>query len=141
MKIKIKFKQKIKIVATLFILFLLMGCGAINKTMNSWMNHHYSELIGLWGPPTQVYDDGNGGRILVYIYTSTYTTPATSTTTTNSNAYGNATIYDNMIWGNVNSTTQSSTTYNPAQTYEYTAYRMFWINKSGYVYSWRWKGL
>ncbi len=136
MKTKTILKQTVKTVTIILIIFSLNGCVSVNKVMDSWTNHHYSELIGSWGPPTQVYDDGNGGRILIYAYNRTYTTPGTSTTTTNGYGYGTATAYDNYIWGNVNTTTQSTTTYNPPQTYQYSAYRMFYINKNGYVYKW-----
>lgn len=130
-----------KVSISILITFSLNGCMSINKVMDSWSNHHYSELIGSWGPPSQVYDDGNGGKIFIYASNRSYTTPGTSTTTTNGSGYGTATINDNYIWGNVNTNTQSKTTYNPSQTYQYAAYRMFYINKSSYIYKWSWKGL
>ena len=48
----------------------------------------------------------------------------------------NATQWDNMIWGNATSTT----TYNPSQTYGYTAW-MFFIKKDDRIYRWAWRGL
>ena len=111
------------------------GClaGHMNSVMSSWQGHHYSELIMRWGPPQAVYDDGEGGRILVYTQVRQWTTPGQTTTTTTAQA----TIYDNMIWGQA----QSYSQYVPPQTYGYTAWRMFRINQRGVIYAWSWKGL
>lgn len=69
--------------ATLFIcLALLSGCKSeerlrkerdeeSKRIMDSWVNHHKSELIRSWGPPTRYDSDGQGGEILIYEYTRT----------------------------------------------------------------------
>ncbi len=101
--------------------------------MQSWAGHHYSELMMSWGPPQQVYDDGQGGRILIYTIRRQWTTAGQATTTTT----GRATAYDNFIWGNA----QSFTEYRPPQTYGYTAWRMFRMDKEGRIVSWSWQGL
>ena len=106
--------------------FTTTGCAArINRVMSSWQGHHFSNLIARWGPPQQVFDDGYGGRILIWTAQRSYTTSGTSTT------YGTDYGY---IW-------TARTTYNPAETYGWTAHRMFWINKDGFVYRWAWRGL
>jgi hypothetical protein len=115
---------------------LVSGCllaTRMNKVMDSWQGHHYSDLIMAWGPPQAAYDDGNGGRILVYTQARQWTKPGYAQTTTT----GQATIYDNMIWGQAQSITQ----YVPPQTYGYTAWRMFRIDSRGIIYSWSWHGL
>jgi hypothetical protein len=123
-----------KIIFVIPLMLLFFGCvGHINEVMNSWVNHHFSELIASWGPPAQVFDDGQGGRIFIYLTNRSWTVQGSATTTTT----GNATIDNNYIWGSA----RSITTYNPPQNYGYTAYRMFWITSSGYVYKWAWKGL
>jgi hypothetical protein len=111
------------------------GClsSKVDKKMKSWMDHHYSDLLMQWGPPQHVYSDGKGGRILMYTAERQYTTPGQATT----NANINVNAYDDMIWGSVSSTM----TYRPPETYGYTAYRMFAINKDGIIYRWAWKGL
>jgi hypothetical protein len=115
------------------VIVMLPGCaGKINKVMDSWMGAHYSNLIASWGPPQQVFDDGGGGRLLVWTQGRSYTVPGYATTTTNFNAN----VYDNYIWGSAT----SRTVYNPAQTYGWTAYRMFWIGSDGRIYRWAWKG-
>jgi len=121
------------IVLMLTFCFVLSGCAHLNMVMKSWEGHHYGELIASWGPPQQVFDDGYGGRILVYTKQRSWTTPGTSSTYTT----GQATAWDNYIWGSVT----SRSTYNPPQTYGYTAYRMFWINSDGHIYRWAWRGL
>lgn len=124
-----------RVVALYPLAALLGGClaGHMNEIMNSWQGHHYSDLIMSWGPPQAVYDDGAGGRILVYTQQRQWTTPGRTTTTTT----GQATVYDNMIWANA----QSYSQYVPPQTYGYTAWRMFRIDQRGVIYSWSWKGL
>src|SRR5690606_33722922 len=75
----------------LFISFLCVGCAKkVNERMQSWVGHHYSELIGSWGRPTYIYDDGKGGRIFMYNYSSSYTIPGQ----TNTNSTGQIRIYD-----------------------------------------------
>ena len=122
-------KLSILVVATL----ILVGCSLIERQMESWMGHHQSELIASWGPPQQVMDDGQGGKIFIYSATQTYTTPGRATTNVTGTAYGAG----NYAYGNAT----GYTTYTPPQTSSYTAYRMFWINSSGYVYRWAWRGL
>lgn len=127
-------KRVTLLLITTLALAISSGCAArINKVMASWERHHYSDLIASWGPPQQVFDDGAGGRILVWTATRSYTVPGQATTHTT----GSATAYDNYIWGSAT----SETTYTPAQTYGWRAYRMFWINRDGIIYRWAWRGL
>ena len=109
------------------------GCASINKVMASWMGSHVSALVASWGPPQQVYSDGQGGRVLVYLLDRTYTLPASSTTTT----IASGGVVGTQFYGN----TQSYTTYTPEYTDGYTAYRMFWAGPDGIIYRWQWKGL
>jgi hypothetical protein len=113
--------------------FSFSGCAHINGVMRSWEGQHYAQLIERWGPPQQVFDDGADGRILVYTTDRAWVVPGTARTTTTFNA----TAYDNLIWG----TATSRTVYTPAQLQGYTAYRMFWIDRSGHIYRWAWQGL
>lgn len=109
------------------------GCaGRLNKAMNSWMGSNVGDLIASWGPPQQVFDDGQGGQVLLWnVQRNLGSTPATAQTTTTlqMNRYG------------TRGTARSSTVYTPSQTYGYTAYRMFWADKNGRIYRWSWKGL
>jgi hypothetical protein len=114
-------------------LLFISGCASINKTMQSWMGHHQSDLIASWGPPQQIMDDGQGGKIFIYSTTRTFTSPGHSTTTVSGSAYGTG----SYAYG----TATGHTTYTPPQTSSYNAYRMFWIDKNGYIYRWAWRGL
>ena len=117
-------------IALLLLVISTVGCvGRINKTMDSWVGHHFSELIASWGPPAQVFEDGSGGRVMVWTINRTFVSPGTSQTTFQ------ATQVNNQIWG------QATTTYNPAHVSGYTATRTFWVRKNGRVYKWAWKGL
>lgn len=122
----------------IFALTLSVGCigkakTKVNNAMASWEGHHLSELLSSWGPPQQFFDDGHGGRILVYTSERTWTTPGQTVSTTNLQVNQ----WNQMILGSGT----SITTYNPSRTYGYTAWRMFSINRNGYIYGWSWRGL
>ncbi|NIS69644.1 MAG: hypothetical protein GTO12_12035 [Proteobacteria bacterium] len=74
-------------------------------------------LVAQISPPQQSLDDGNGGKIFVYVETtqSTYTTPGKI---------------------EVNQYEKQSYVYTAPETntYTYTKRYMFWINANGYVY-------
>jgi len=83
----------VRLLLLVAISLVLEGCASIDKTMASWTGRHQSELIGSWGPPQQVFSDGNGGSVLVYTTTRSYTSPGTATTTVTGSAqtFGNTT--------------------------------------------------
>jgi hypothetical protein len=128
-------KRFLKVAVVSLTLLLLIGCvKRINTAMNSWMGVHESVLLQRWGPPSQVVGDGQGGKIFVYANQRQWTTPDTrqQTTTVNGRVDG---------YGNISGTATTTTTGSAPTVQGYTATRMFYINSSGYVYSWRWKGL
>ena len=94
--------RKLAVVA--LAVLLSTGCAArINKIMQSWIGSHYSSLIASWGPPRAIYDDGSGGRVLVWTFTRSYTSPATSTTS------GTANVIGDTLWFNTYTVYQPST--------------------------------
>ena len=108
--------RKLAVVA--LAVLLSTGCAArINKIMQSWIGSHYSSLIASWGPPRAIYDDGSGGRVLVWTFTRSYTSPATSTTS------GTANVIGDTLWVN------TYTVYQPSYTTGYEAHRTFWIDQ------------
>ena len=110
------------------------GCAmGMNSTMDSWMGHHFSDVVGSWGPPQQVMDIGEGNRLFIWIEDRSQTTPGTTTTTQT----GNATMAGNTAYGQG----QTTTTYTPPTTSSYQATRTFWVNSEGIIYRWAWKGL
>jgi hypothetical protein len=93
----------------------------MNQIMSSWEGQDVNDLIAGWGPPSQVLDDGNGGKIFCYQSSGTIYMPGTSTTTFSGyNAY---------------------TTTTPGYAVPVNKYRMFWVNPGGTIYRWSWKGL
>ena len=110
-----------------------MTAGKMNTIMSSWEGSHESDLIAAWGPPQQVMGDGSDGKVFIYTQQVSYTTPGTSTTTANATAYS----YGNTA----NAYGTSYTTYNPSQTYTRQRQRIFFINSSGRIYRWSWRGL
>jgi len=94
--------------------------------MQSWMGHDINELIAGWGPPQQTMDDGQGGKIFVYIQNQQINLGGSSMTLpiVKSNPYMVGPI---------------TTIHDPGQTINLTDYKMFWINQYGKVYHWSWK--
>jgi hypothetical protein len=124
------------IVGGLYLLTLLNNSqkNEINKAMNSWMNYHYSSLLSAWGNPTNIYNDGAGGLVIVYSYTTTVPLimPKSKTRT-----YGTGNIRNDEIFIDLHSTT----TYTPGYTMTIKKYRIFFVNKDGIIYKNAWKGL
>jgi hypothetical protein len=48
-----------------------------------------------------------------------------------------ATRVGDYAWG----TGTSTTVYSPAQVHGYTAYRAFFVDGTGHIYRWSWRGL
>ena len=126
-------------VSSCLLILVLAGCSIdpgkkLTKAMKSWMGQPCALLVGAWGPPQQVFDDGRGGRVLMY--TEYRLIGASRPSSTTQSTYS-ATAIDNMIWG----TGTSRTTYDPGRVIGYTAWRMFYVDQEGTVYSFAWKGL
>lgn len=86
--------------------------------MASWVGSHKSEMILSWGPPTRIASDGKCGEILIYEY---YRDLGQQEGKMYVDDYGNVRYTDPKQRG-------------------YTATRMFYVNKKGIIYYWRWKG-
>lgn len=111
----------VKHILFLVIISLWYGCSTgeeISKAMDSWKGSHYSDMMLNWGPPTYSTSDGIGGQILVYQY---------------DRSGGQIPGYVTKFGGSV--------FYTAPQNVSYKAERMFYVNKNGIIYSWRWKGM
>ena len=84
----------------------------MNEIMKSWEGHHKSDLIQKWGPAHNISEDGKGGQVYSYYYSA-------NNTATTSEVFGVLLTRNNS----------------------YIAERHFYVNESGYIYYWRWKGL
>lgn len=110
---------------------------ARERTMESWLGRHVRDLLMSWGPPSAVYDDGSGGKIIVYTENRMYVSPGYVTTTTTGSATGYA--YDNIA--NVYGRAQSFTTYVPGQIQQWQVFRQFRVNSQGVITAYSWRGL
>jgi hypothetical protein len=118
-----------KRIAVLILALFLVGCQNVSKTLASWVGHNMTELIASWGPPSQTFADGKGGQVFVYKYSRSWVQPGQATTSysaTTSSGYTSG---------------QATTVYSPSYVQGYDAYRMFYVNGDGVIYSWAWRGL
>jgi hypothetical protein len=102
-------------------LVLCAGCTTerdINAIMNSWKGSKIDDVIASWGPPSQVIDDSNGGRIMIWTEFSSPTSRGTAMTKN----YGSGSSFVNYIPGKTNN-------------------RTFWVDGNGIIYKWAWRGL
>ena len=111
---------------------LLGGCaGKINEAMESWKGSHISAVIQSWGPATRTASDGKGGTIYIWdAYVDLGTSPGTHSQN----------IYCPPSFGGYTSC-QGTGTYTPPQQQGYNRVRMFYVDKNGRIYNWRWQGL
>lgn len=110
---------------------ILAGCVTaeqVDARMGKCIGFTLSELIVEWGPPAQVLDDGEGGKIVVFDRSSNTTMLGSSYTTGSSYGYGTRT-YD------------ATTFHNPPQTINIRRSRVFFLNAEGRVIRYSWKGL
>jgi hypothetical protein len=111
---------------------ILAGCATPDKTMRSYLNHHYSDLVANWGQPDQTMSDGNGGQIWTYLKERSWTMPGSSQTTEQITSYNN--------FGATSAYGQANTTYTPPQTTTWQSRRTFFINADGIIYRYSWQG-
>jgi hypothetical protein len=114
----------VRIAALLVAIVLISSCAtpsSVNDSMQSWVGSHQSSLIASWGPPQEVADDGLGGKVLIFKQTKSMPTPGHAQTTVQGN-----TAY---------------TTYTAPSDNAYVATRMFYVNKDGYIYNYKWRGM
>ena len=121
---------------------LLICGGCVSKQMQKFQGQHYSTAITRLGPPTSRYSDGQGGSVIVWVLERRYVAPGRSTTrsTTSGTASGQI-IHPSQVSGVYSQQTTSRTVYTPAVVQGWDAYRVLWVNASGVVYRWSWKGL
>ena len=138
-------KQRLFLVLYTLTLALLTGCLTPDRLMKSYMGKPSTELVARWGLPQQKMSDGQGGEIWIYLERRQWTTPGQANTvlTGTGNTYGDiyGTPYGAAYQANTSFQGSATTTYTPAQTHGYTAQRTFFINGSGIVYRYAWRGL
>ena len=108
----------------------------VDQAMRSWQDHPISDVISNWGPPSQTIPVGSGDSIFVWRLDRTRVHRAeceseSSATSGTVRANGQVQIDPGKV----------TTTCSPAKRTGYVAYRMFYVNNSGVIYKWGWKGL
>ncbi len=101
----------------------LSSCLMVTNSMRRFEGRNVTDLYAAWVPPNEVYDDGSGGRVLVYVYVRGYY------------------YRPPMISGKIYPGGTALVTYTPEAVASYDARRVYWVNKDGIVYRWEWKGL
>lgn len=90
-----------------------------NEIMKTWVGDTKQNLYLKWGAPSRVTDDGNGGEIAVF------------------ESYVNSGQQAGRAYENED----GSISYTNPQQRGYVRTRMFYIDKNGIIYNWKWKGL
>ena len=112
-------KKIIIVVITLFIIFSLTSCATIyakriDDMMKSWIGDTKQHLLQKWGPPTDIFDNGEDGEIWTYSFYRQTT------------GYATKTNRGNIFW---------------RAPQQYEAVRQFYIDKDGLIFAYRWQGL
>jgi hypothetical protein len=107
-----------KTILLFLLIVLFISCTGPSKIMASWVGKTKAELYQSWGPPSRKTDDGQGGEILIYA----------------------ATVNLGQTPGQVYNNSDGSVGYTTPQSNSYSRTRMFYVNSSGVIYSWRWQG-
>ncbi len=95
----------------------------ISATMDAWKGHHQAELIRSWGPPDETDPDGKGGQVLTWLLDRGGSTTTATTLKVDSDICpqcSDVTVYRERT--------------------RQAASRMFWVDKEGIIYFWRWRG-
>lgn len=119
--------------SALFALAFLTGCTVFKpqgptqaEALDSWMGHHYSGLIQSWGPPSGVYEDGQGGRVLVYSTEVSRVLPGYAVASAQA---GDGPSGD--VWA------RGESVYLPARVQRWDSYNMMYVRPDGTLYYWR----
>jgi hypothetical protein len=96
---------------------------AENLRMRIHIGQTQNELLKEFGAPSQVLDDGKGGKIWIYTHVDVYNTPARSVTDYNDRTH-----------------TSTTTTYEGSQQLSKTQH-MYWLDPTGVVYDAHYKEL
>ena len=120
--------------------FLVAACAIsytarMNELMRSFEGRHSSDVIANWGPPQRIYDDGQGGKILIYT-DSSYVIKHGETRTYERGPLIGGGFAAGVLRG---LTPDSQTVTDPTVIETRTKYRAFWTSGDGYVYRWAWR--
>jgi hypothetical protein len=120
---------------TALLVLMIYACSTTQQVrqelQKNWEGRNVNDLITELGPPTQVLDDGQGGKILVYTSTKHIHSSGDSFTSYQgaSQTYyaGGRTAYSTD-----SGTANTFTT--PGLSYKRSRHQMFWVNDRGIIY-------
>jgi len=101
----------------------------MDAKISAYEGNHIDRVLADFGPPTQVLDDGRGGKIYTYDLSQAYYMPGTTQT------FGSA--YGPNSPQRFNTFAYTS----PGYTIPVEKFRMFWADRNGVVYQTSWKGI
>ena len=110
-----------KTILLIILALSLSSCFMVTNSMRRFEGRHTTDLYAELGYPAEVYDDGDGGMVLVYTEPRGYYCPPSLSGETSRRGV--------LI------------RYTPEVIASYDARRVFWVDKNGIVYKWMWKGL
>jgi len=124
----------------LMALYILLLCACATtqqkrvELQRTWEGHNVNDLIAELGPPTQVLDDGQGGKIYCYSTSKTLHGGGSSFTTYQGQRQGD---YYQTSKGYVPGNSYTGQAYNfsgPSASFTRSQHQMFWANDQGVIY-------
>ena len=110
--------------AVVLVSLLSPGCaGRFDRLMHSWDGRSLAELITTWGPPQQMFSDGDGGQVIVYA-------PSGGASGTEGPAAGIQTY----------GSTTTQPVYHASMASRWPVHRIFFVNASNRIVRWTWRG-
>lgn len=100
----------------------------------TWEGRNVNDLIAYFGPPSEVLDDGKGGRILIYTKTIGVGVPGQSFSTYHGISRGSVTGFPGGASAHGTDSGTQFTYTSPEVALSISGHRMFWVNKEGTIY-------
>jgi hypothetical protein len=120
-----------------FLALLMCACASTQQVRDelqkAWEGRSVNDLVAELGPPTQVLDDGRGGKIYSYSTSKTFHSGSSSFSTYQGQRQGD---YYQTSKGYVpgNSYTGNAYTFSaPGASFTRSQHRMFWVNDQGII--------
>jgi len=102
-----------------------------DKMINDWEGRNINDLIAELGPPNQLLDDGQGGKILIYTSTKNIHSYGDSFTTYQGSGQ---TYYTSGSTAYSTGSGTANTFTTPGHSYSRSRHQMFWVNDNGIIY-------
>jgi hypothetical protein len=107
----------------------LSGCWLVTHRMQSMEGRTRADLLAAWGEPTQTLNDGEGGKIWVYVEDRFWNGPGEDPPAVSSFGVGSE------------ASLARARARTPGMVSGWKAYRAFWVAEDGKITGWTWKGI